>query len=314
MVFRIGPEKISQSAGRSPLAALFCAGLGGDLGFGDGAADVEHQQRRQRADHEHPAPRRLRRQSREQDRLRQHGETPADRPARLHRADCASAILRPDRLAHQHGARRPLAAEAETEHGARDQELVEILHDRADQREEREPDDGDLERPDTSDMIGEIAAEPAADRGGQQRHGAGESGRGRIDLPQRDDGADHQRIDHEVHAVERPARGAGPERPPLRRVHVAVEGEKAGVFDLRALNALGRIGCAHVRFPGGLLKLRGGSTHGSSRKQARAAVPCNGETTVPRLPRRGYADRARRVDRSASPESNWPRSVPSARR
>ncbi|MHC2772080.1 hypothetical protein ACVIM7_001547 [Bradyrhizobium liaoningense] len=158
--------------------------------------------------------------------------------------------MRPDRLTHQHGARRPFAAEAETEHGTCDQELVEILHDGADQREEREPDDGDLERPDTPDMVGEIAAEPAADGGGEQGHRARKAGRGRIDLPQGDDGADHQRVDHEVHAVERPACSAGPERPPLGRVHVAIEGEQAGVLDLGAFDALARIGGGHVRFPG----------------------------------------------------------------
>ena len=88
-----------------------------------------------------------------------------------------------------------------------------------------------MQRSDPADAVGQIAAEPAADGRGQQRHGAGKTGGAGIDLPQRDDGADHQRIDHEIHAVERPAGGAGPERPPLRQVHVAVKGEKAGVFD-----------------------------------------------------------------------------------
>jgi hypothetical protein len=57
----------------------------------------------------------------------------------LHRADGASAVLRPDRFAHQYGAGRPFATEAETEQGAGDQQLIEILHKGADQREHREP-------------------------------------------------------------------------------------------------------------------------------------------------------------------------------
>ncbi|MGC0390809.1 hypothetical protein ABIF91_003171 [Bradyrhizobium sp. USDA 241] len=38
--------------------------------------------------------------------------------------------------------------------------------------------------------------------------------------------------------------------PPLGRVHVAIEGEQAGVLDLGAFDALARIGGGHVRFPG----------------------------------------------------------------
>jgi hypothetical protein len=41
--------------------------------------------------------------------------------------------LWPDHFAHQHGAGRPFATKAEAEQGARDQELIEVLHDRTEQ-------------------------------------------------------------------------------------------------------------------------------------------------------------------------------------
>src|SRR3546814_2038365 len=49
------------------------------------------------------------------DELQQHGDAPADRPARLHGADGTAAVFGTDRLAHQHGAGGPFAAEAETQ-------------------------------------------------------------------------------------------------------------------------------------------------------------------------------------------------------
>ena len=53
-----------------------------------------------------------------------------------------------------------------------------------------------------------------------------------------------QRIDHEVHAVERPAGRASPERPPLRQIHVAIKGEKAGESSIGAtsIGVMARLG------------------------------------------------------------------------
>ena len=62
------------------------------------------------------------------------------RPQPTAHPDCteptAPTILRADGFAHQHGARGPLAAETKTEQRAGDQQLIEILHEGADQREE----------------------------------------------------------------------------------------------------------------------------------------------------------------------------------
>jgi len=102
-----------------------------------------------------------------------------------------------------------------------------------------------LQRPHASDPVGEVSAEPAPDRRGQQCDGSGEPRRAGVDFPKRDDGADHERIDHEVHAVERPTGRAGPERPPLRQGHVAIEGEKAGILDGSGFNGAGRFDFAH---------------------------------------------------------------------
>jgi hypothetical protein len=166
--------------------------------------------------------------------------------------------LRADGLAHQHRARGPFAAEPETEQGTGDQQLIKILHKRAEQRERREPKYRQLQCFDAADPIGEIAAEPAPDRRSQQRHGTGQTRRAGIDLPQRDDGADHQRIDHEIHAIQRPARGAGPERPPLRQIHVAIKSKKAGILDWRDIRRLPAPDLAHAEcFPGAFLTALG---------------------------------------------------------
>jgi len=95
--------------------------------------------------------------------LQQHRRSPADRPAGLHRADGPAAVLRPDGFAHQHRARRPLAAEAEAEQGAQDHQLREVLCESAQQREERKPDDSELERTHPPDAVREVARDPAAE-------------------------------------------------------------------------------------------------------------------------------------------------------
>src|SRR3546814_17279919 len=77
------------------------------------------------------------------DELQQHGDAPADRPARLHGADGTAAVFGTDRLAHQHGAGGPFAAEAETQQGTGDEQLLVILREGAEPGEERKPQDGD---------------------------------------------------------------------------------------------------------------------------------------------------------------------------
>jgi hypothetical protein len=117
------------------------------------------------------------RADREQKRLRQYGKAPADGPAGLDRSNRPAAILRANDFAHQDGACRPFAAETEAEQGARHQKLIEVLYKGTDQREEREPDDGDLQRLDASDAVAQIAGKPAADGRGEQRDSACKTGR-----------------------------------------------------------------------------------------------------------------------------------------
>src|SRR5207237_2078531 len=95
------------------------------------------------------------------------------------------------------------------------------------------------------------AAEPAADGRGEQGHGAGETGCAGIDFPHGDDGTDHQRIDLEIHAVERPAGRASPERPPLRQVHIAIKCEKASVLNGGEFDGFRWPDAAHYEFSSG---------------------------------------------------------------
>jgi hypothetical protein len=150
--------------------------------------------------------------------------------------------LGPDRFPHEHGARRPLSAETEAEQRAADDQLREVLRKRAKQAEDREPQDRDLQRANAADAVGQIAGEPSAESREQQRRRDGETGRAPVHLPEADDRADHQRVDHEVHAVERPAGEADPEGAPLRRRHVGVEGGEARILDRNPVGRRGRHG------------------------------------------------------------------------
>src|SRR5262249_49634543 len=64
--------------------------------------------------------------------------------AGLHDADAAAAIPVADHLAHQHGAGRPFAAEAEPVQCSQHEELFEILRKGAEKREDRIPQDREL--------------------------------------------------------------------------------------------------------------------------------------------------------------------------
>src|SRR5262245_19538303 len=96
--------------------------------------------------------------------------SPADGPAGLYKADRPAAILVADDFAHQHCAGSPFAAKAETVQRAQNEELFEVLGERAEKREERIPEDGDLQHLHPTETVGECAAEPSAERGNQQRY------------------------------------------------------------------------------------------------------------------------------------------------
>jgi len=71
---------------------------------------------------------------------------------------------RRDHLAHQHRARRPFAAEAETLQAAGDEKLLERIGEAGEKGEDREPGDGDLQGSNPPQPIRQLVGDLAADR------------------------------------------------------------------------------------------------------------------------------------------------------
>ena len=180
------------------------------------APDPDREQRRRDAGDEQPTPtfvaelgplRITRRQQRRGD--------VADRPARLHDADGLVAMLRRPRLADEHGARRPLPAHADAEHGAPEQELQHALRRRGAERSQREDHDRAHQRARAAEAVRDVAEHEPADARHHERRGAEEAGRRVVELEVRAQLAERHRVQHEVHRVEHPADLRGREHAPL---------------------------------------------------------------------------------------------------
>jgi len=127
------------------------------------------------------------------------------------RTDGLAAVLAADDLTHQNGACRPFAAKSKPHEGARDEQLLIRLSKTAQEGENREPQDSDLQRSDSSKPIGQHSSKPAAERGCQQRDCANEPGFGIGDGECRDDCGNCEAEDLYVEGIERPTAKAGPE-------------------------------------------------------------------------------------------------------
>ena len=207
-----GREDLEEGAALPGSAA---AGGVEDLRILHVAADVEHQQRRQDADPEQGAPGRLLGQQREGDRVEERGGPPADCPAALNRAHRLAAMLGAHHLGDQHRAHRPLAAEPQALQRAHDQQLLERVGEAAQERADREPDDGELQHLHPPDAVGEDAGEPAAHRGRDQGCGRDQARLRLAHAPGRDQRRDHEGVDHHVERVDRPPAERGDQRPAL---------------------------------------------------------------------------------------------------
>jgi hypothetical protein len=207
-----------------PLSGLDRALGGGlvDLGIVRAATHEEHQHGRQQADPEHHAPADVAREH-GRDRAGQQGrDARADRRAAVHDAQRLAAMLRRDHLAQQHRAHGPFGAEADALQHPGGEQLLVVLGEARQGREDREPQDGQLQDPRPPEPVAEPAAQPAADRRGdivgrrdvarlRQRHAE----RG-------DQDGDHVLEDQPVGAVHRPAGAARPEDPARLGVRLAV--------------------------------------------------------------------------------------------
>src|SRR5207253_741970 len=106
-----------------------------DLGFRgdvyrrlfDVAPNEENRNCGSNAHKEQQAPRELGREKRKEQRIQKRRSSPAESPARLHRAESLTSMLRTDRLSEQYGTSRPFATETKSEQSARGEQLLEVL-------------------------------------------------------------------------------------------------------------------------------------------------------------------------------------------
>ena len=131
-------------------------------------------------------------------------------------------MLRAYHFTHQHGARRPLAAEAKSHQCTEDEKLRVSLRKPTQEREKGEPDDGDLQRAHAPETVRKGARKPAAEGGGEQRRGADQPG---IRIGNRegdDDCRDREAENLHIHGVERPPAETRPESALLTRLELPV--------------------------------------------------------------------------------------------
>jgi hypothetical protein len=106
-----------------------------------------------------------------------------------------------------------------------DEQLLEILREGAQEREDRVPEDRDLQHPHAAEPVAQRSRKPAPERRDQQRHGADQTGFAVRQAPQRDDGRDHEAVHLDIERIKRPAAKASAHRAPLLGVQLAKPGE-----------------------------------------------------------------------------------------
>ena len=196
---------------------------GGDVGFRvqinlrffNVTAHVENQERGQESHHEQSAPGRLGRKHGKEKGVQQRRRAPSDRPAGLHDSQRFAAMLGADHFSQQHRARGPLASEAKTQQGARGEQLFVILGKPRQERENRKPQDRDLECENTAVAVREPPGEPSAQCRNQQGSRLQAAGLTARDSPGRNQRRDHKAEQLNVHRVQRPTADARREDSPF---------------------------------------------------------------------------------------------------
>src|SRR5580698_336718 len=110
-----------------------------DLRLLDILADVDGEHDRSEADPEHGAPGHVRREYSEEECVEERGDSPADGPTALHRADGATAILSSNGFADKDRADGPLPTKAEALQTANNEELIKAVSETTEKSEECEP-------------------------------------------------------------------------------------------------------------------------------------------------------------------------------
>jgi hypothetical protein len=187
-------------------------------------ADIDGERGGGEADPEHGSPGEVGRQEAEEEDGEDGGQPPAERPSGLDGAYGSAAVTGADRLADEHGADGPLAAEAQALQSADDEELGEVLREAAEEGEEGEPDDGELQDADAAEAVGGETGGPSSDGGKQRGRGAEQAGLAFADVPEQDKRRQDEAVDHDVEAVEHPAGEGGGEGVAFAGIQVGQPG------------------------------------------------------------------------------------------
>src|SRR5690606_671120 len=149
----------------------------------------------------------------------------ADRRPAVQRAERLAAVLRGNDLAQQYRAHRPFGAEPDPLQHADREELLIALRETGREREERKPQDRDLQDPRAPEPVAQPAADPAPNRRREIARAGDRARLGQRHAEADDQERDQVLVDEPVGAIHRPAGAAGPEHPPRLAVRLAIPAE-----------------------------------------------------------------------------------------
>ena len=181
-------------------------------GFGDAAADPEHQQRRQHHDQHGQPPVPVQGHEPGGHEAAQRG---ADRPPAVHRGEDLAALLAGRELAHQRVVHRDAAAQAEAGHKAERDEPEEVGGEGAQHGEEREDQQRGGEGLFAPDRVRDGAPDEGAQGHADQVRGADPGGLARAEGPVLGQQRNQDAVERDVPGVEHKAQAADQEDPAL---------------------------------------------------------------------------------------------------
>ena len=124
-------------------------------------------------------------------------------------------MLRAYHFTQQHCARGPFTSKAESQQGARREQLRIVLRQPRQERENREPQNRDLQRQHPAEAIRKPSCEPSAGGGHQQRRRSQHARLPARESPHCDQRGDDETIELDVHRIEGPSPDARCEHAPF---------------------------------------------------------------------------------------------------
>ena len=168
------------------------------------AADIEHQQRRYHADHEHAAPADIGKQHAIDDR----GHEIAGRIAGLQQAGDEATGMRRNGFHRQRGADAPFAAHRDAVQRAQHDQHSQVRRKAGGELQHRIQQDVDHQRRPPAEAVGGAAENEGADRAHRQRQQDRVRDRGNVGMKFGGDVLQHEHQQKEVECIQRPSEKA----------------------------------------------------------------------------------------------------------